>query len=78
MVGLGMFIAWVLKLNVETALAYLVEHTIRQEGTGIYIAISVVGSSTATWPLLINTVVGTTVGVVMVVVARRLIRRMGD
>ncbi|MDX1404995.1 MAG: bile acid:sodium symporter [Woeseiaceae bacterium] len=74
LVGIGILVAWTLKLDAKAGLAYLVEHTIRQEGTGIYIAASVIGSLTATWPMLINTVVGMTVSMILVLLARTILR----
>ena len=73
-VSIGLVLARLVALNPEDVTALLIEHTIRQEATGIYIAIAVLGSLTSTMPLLINTIIGMGISMFIVLIARRVVR----
>lgn len=52
-----------------------IEHLIRQEGTAIYIAVTIVGSREMSLPMIMNTPVGLVVCILFVLVSRRLMSR---
>jgi predicted Na+-dependent transporter len=50
--------------------AIILEHTIKQEGLGIFIAISLLSTPEMVLPLMLNSLVGITVGSVIVLISR--------
>jgi BASS family bile acid:Na+ symporter len=74
MIAIALVLSALLRLNLREIPALLIEHLIRQEATGIYIATAVIGSLSATLPMLINSISGTLMSLLIVVIFRRLIR----
>jgi BASS family bile acid:Na+ symporter len=75
--GMNVFaIAWafsvskVARLERDDRTAVCIEHLIRQEGTAMYIAVSILGSSEMSLPMIINTPVGLIVCILFVVSVR--------
>lgn len=52
----------------------IIEHAVRQEGTAIYIAVGLLGSHAMALPLLLNSAVGMTIAILVVLVSRRRFR----
>ena len=52
-----------------------IEHLIRQEGTAIYIAVTIVGSREMSLPMIMNTPVALIIGICFVMASRRLVRQ---
>ncbi len=46
------------RLNAQDRIAIVMEHLIRQEGTAIFVAVSVIGLPAAAIPMILNTLVG--------------------
>lgn len=57
------------RLTPDQRIAVCIEHLIRQEGTAIYIAVTLIGSAEMSLPMIMNTPVGLTVCVVFVLAA---------
>ena len=58
-------------LEKQDRLALIMEHAVRQEGTGIYIAATLIGSKAAAVPLLLNSLVGLSIALVLIWIFRR-------
>ena len=63
-------------LERKDRLALIMEHAVRQEGTGIYIATTLIGSKEAAVPLLLNSLVGLSIALILIWLFRR--KRAGD
>lgn len=74
----GFVITRVFRLSRRQTNAVVIEHTIKQEGSGIYIAVAILGVPMAALPLLTNTVIGLMVGGVITFVAARLAAGRAD
>lgn len=59
------------RLRSPERVAIGIEHLIRQEGTAIYIAVSIIGSNEMSLPMIINTPVALVMGILFVVYARK-------
>ena len=60
------------KLNPQERISVCIEHMIRQEGTAIFIAVTLVGSREMSLPMIMNTPVGLAICIVFVLIVRRL------
>jgi BASS family bile acid:Na+ symporter len=60
-----------LRLSRKELIAVGVEHSIRQEGTGVFIAVTVIGNSQMTVPLLLNSIIGLVVSAALLLAMRR-------
>lgn len=58
-------------LERKDRLALIMEHAVRQEGTGIYIAATLIGSKEAAVPLLLNSLVGLSIALILIWLFRR-------
>lgn len=65
-VAIGATMAWMTRLDRPDRVAVAIEHAVRQEGTGIYIAASLIGSPMMALPLMLNSAVGMTIAVIVV------------
>ena len=54
------------RINVKERIAICIEHLIRQEGTAMYIAVSILGSSEMALPMIINTPVALVLCIIFV------------
>jgi BASS family bile acid:Na+ symporter len=67
--------AWLItritRLNQDERVAISIEHLIRQEGTAIYIAVSIIGSNEMSLPMIINTPIALVLCIGFVIYARR-------
>lgn len=61
-VAIAAAIALVGRLERKDGLAVVIEHAIRQEGTAIYVAATVIGSAQMALPLMINSGIGMAIG----------------
>lgn len=59
-----------LRLKKPDALAVIIEHAVRQEGTGIYIAATLVGSTQMALPLMLNSGVGMAIALSALLLAK--------
>lgn len=73
--ALVMSLTKVLALAPGEKIAVGIEHLIRQEGTAIYIAVTIVGSREMSLPMIMNTPVGLVVCILFVLVSRRIMAR---
>lgn len=64
------------KLSREDATAIVMEHIVRQEGTAIYVAVSIIGRSDMSLPLILNSFVGVAIASFITAVLR--LRRSRD
>lgn len=62
-VALAAFVAMVSRLPREDAIAVVIEHSIRQEGTAIYVATTLLGQPQTALPLMINSGVGMVIAI---------------
>ncbi|MEM6413228.1 MAG: bile acid:sodium symporter [Pseudomonadota bacterium] len=68
MIGFGF--AVLMRLPASSRIAYVMEHSIKQEGLGLYIATAVLALPAVAVPLLVNSFIGSVVGLVLVIVSR--------
>jgi bile acid:Na+ symporter, BASS family len=66
------------RVNRREGVAIGLEHLMRQEGTAIFIAVSIVGSNEMSLPMIMNTPVALAFVVLVTMVARRTARRSAD
>jgi bile acid:Na+ symporter, BASS family len=66
----ALFISKVARLEFEDRTAICIEHLIRQEGTAMYIAVSILGSSQMSLPMIINTPVALALCILFVLSVR--------
>ena len=59
-------------LNIIEKVAISIEHVIRQEGTAIFIAVTIIGNKEMSLPMILNTPVALAIGILFVIYARRL------
>ncbi|WP_189499701.1 hypothetical protein [Algimonas arctica] len=64
-----------MKLAPKERVAIGIEHIMRQEGTAIYIAVTIFASREMSLPMIMNTPVALIVGIALVVVSRRYLNR---
>lgn len=68
-------VAWLImrlnKLNLRERVAISVEHLIRQEGTAIFIAVTIIGNNEMSLPMILNTPIALAVCIIFVVYARK-------
>ncbi|HMO74413.1 MAG TPA: bile acid:sodium symporter [Sphingopyxis sp.] len=74
-IAIAVIVSLLTRLQRQDVISVIMEHAVRQEGTGIYIAATLIGSSTMALPLLLNSGVGMTAAVVVVALNRRRQRR---
>lgn len=67
---LAVILVVLFSLKKRDALAVVIEHAVRQEGTGIYIAVTLVGSVQMALPLMLNSVVGMLVALTALLLAK--------
>ena len=72
----GYALARLFRLPRTQRTALTIEHAIKQEGTGIYVAVTILGLPLVALPLLVNSVCGLTLGSLFTWAVRR--RRVGD
>lgn len=64
-------LGFIANLERKDRLALIMEHAVRQEGTGIYIAATLIGSKEAAVPLLLNSLVGLSIALILIWLFRR-------
>lgn len=69
--AVALSLATVFALNAPERVAIGIEHMIRQEGTAIYIAVSIVGSREMSLPMIMNTPVALALCIIFVLFSRR-------
>lgn len=69
-IAIGTGVALALQLPVGSGVAYVLEHSVKQEGLGLYIATAVIAVPAAAIPLLVNSLIGLVLGVTIVVASR--------
>ena len=69
-VALGGLVGMLMTPRPAERRAIILEHTIKQEGLGIFIAISLLSTPEMVLPLMLNSLVGITVGSVIVLISR--------
>jgi bile acid:Na+ symporter, BASS family len=69
-VALGGLVGMLMTPRPAERSAIILEHTIKQEGLGIFIAISLLSTPEMVLPLMLNSLVGITVGSVIVLISR--------
>ncbi|MEM6539428.1 MAG: bile acid:sodium symporter [Pseudomonadota bacterium] len=67
---IGFMVTRLLGLNREESVAYVMEHSVKQEGLGLYIAATVLALPAATIPLLFNSFIGFAFGTALIFVCR--------
>jgi bile acid:Na+ symporter, BASS family len=77
-IGMAYSVSRLAKVEDTERIAICIEHLIRQEGTAIYIAVSILGSSEMSLPMIINTPVALVICIGFVVLTRwRMASRAG-
>jgi bile acid:Na+ symporter, BASS family len=71
--GAVLVLCRMMAFNPRQRIAVGVEHLIRQEGTAIYIAVTIIGSNEMSLPMIMNTPVALVIVVLFVFLARRLL-----
>ena len=69
--ALAWLITRIASLNVRERVAIGIEHLIRQEGTAIFIAVSIIGNKTMSLPMILNTPIALVMCILFVGYARR-------
>jgi len=69
--AVALLLATIFALNAPERVAIGIEHLIRQEGTAIYIAVSIVGSREMSLPMIMNTPVALALCIIFVLYSRR-------
>lgn len=69
-VGIATVLSRLGRLTREERIAISIEHVMRQEGTAIFVAVTLLGSTQMAIPMVVNTVVGMLASAVLVVGAR--------
>lgn len=64
------FIGWAGRLSRKDLVTLVIEHAVRQEGTGIYIAVTLLGNATMALPLLLNSLIGLCIAILIVIANR--------
>ena len=59
------------RLRRPASVAVINEHLIRQEGTAIYVAVSLLGRQDVSLPMIVNSFVGILIGMLFVAILRR-------
>ena len=65
----------IMKLAAKERTAVCIEHLIRQEGTAIYIAVTIVGIREMSLPMIMNTPVALVLCIIFVVLSRKLLTK---
>ena len=65
--GISVFLGW----KSQQGIPVIVEHVVRQEGTGIFIASALIDSVAMTYPMLLNSLTGMIIGLSLAVFFRR-------
>ena len=77
--GITVLIAWLVtmsqSMSTEERVAIGIEHIIRQEGTAIFIAVTLVGNREISLPMIVNTPVALVLGILFVVFARNSLKK---
>ena len=69
--GAAMLLSKVMALTPQERTAVCIEHVIRQEGTAIYIAVTIVGVREMSLPMIMNTPVALALCIIFVLLSRR-------
>lgn len=69
--GVACLLALALRCNRPELIAIGVEHSIRQEGTGVFIAVTILGLPQMTVPLLLNSIFGLVISAVILIAVQR-------
>lgn len=69
--AVALMLATIFAVNAPERVAIGIEHLIRQEGTAIYIAVSIVGSREMSLPMIMNTPVALALCIIFVLYSRR-------
>lgn len=72
--AVALILATIFALSAPERVAVGIEHMIRQEGTAIFVAVSIVGSREMSLPMIMNTPVALALCIVFVLVSRRSLR----
>jgi BASS family bile acid:Na+ symporter len=76
--GVACLIALALRSNRKELIAIGVEHSVRQEGTGVFIAVTILGMPQMTVPLLLNSLFGLVISaVILISIQRRSVHTSG-
>ena len=67
----ALLITWVTRLNKYEKTAISIEHLIRQEGTAIFIAVTIIGNKEMSLPMILNTPIALVMCIAFVMFARR-------
>ena len=70
--GMAWFVSRLAGLNVREKVAVSIEHLIRQEGTAIFIAVTIIGNKEMSLPMILNTPVALAMCIMFVFYARKL------
>ena len=76
--GAAMLLSKVMSLTPKERTAVCVEHMIRQEGTAIYIAVSIVGVREMSLPMIMNTPVALFLCILFVLLTRKSLTKRAD
>ncbi len=68
---IALAVAWLGRVNREERIAITVEHLIRQETTAIFVAVSLLGRTDMSLPMIVNTFVGMFVCVIFIAALKR-------
>ncbi|MCI4644613.1 MAG: bile acid:sodium symporter [Hyphomonadaceae bacterium] len=77
-VAFAAVVGWLGRLSARDMVALVTEHAVRQEGTGIYIAVTLLGSTTMALPLLLNSMVGLLLSLIIILLSRLHQARKGE
>ena len=73
--GAALLASKIMKLAAKERTAVCIEHLIRQEGTAIYIAVTIVGIREMPLPIIMNTPVALVLCIIFVLLSRKLLTK---
>ena len=73
--GAVLLVSKIMKLAAKERTAVCIEHLIRQEGTAIYIAVTIVGMREMSLPMIMNTPVALVLCIIFVLLSRKLMTK---
>ena len=74
---IALLISWLGRLRREERIAVTIEHLIRQEATAIFVAVSILGRTDMSLPMIVNTFVGMAVCATFIATLKRAQRAVG-
>lgn len=77
-VSVSALLAYLFRVGHANGVAVVVEHSLRQEGTAIFIAVTVIGSQRMAMPLILNAAIGFAIGLLIIALARRAVKGPGQ